>query len=173
MAPRRFDAARVLELLVNVAILGLCLVLTTVLVKRYLIGAPIESAAAGVAVGARIAVPDVDWQRQPQTIVLALQQGCHFCSESAPFYKRLTDEAARHGVRLVAVFPRDEESAKRYLAELGLRLPELRIADFQAVDIRGTPTVLLANRQGIATHVWRGKLTASREREVLEALAAP
>jgi hypothetical protein len=160
--------SRAIELLVNLAILVLCVVLSAVLVKKYFFGPPPEP--VGISVGARIAVPDFDWRRQPQTVVLALQQNCRFCSESAPFYKTLIAEASRRGVRVVAVFPQDEASARTYLAGLGVEAPELKIADFRALEIRGTPTVLLADREGVATHVWRGKLPESREQDVLDAL---
>jgi hypothetical protein len=164
----RFEMSRAIELLVNLAILCLCVVLSAVLVKKYFIGPPPEP--QGLSVGTRLSVPDVDWQRQPQTVVLALQQNCRFCTESAPFYKTLIAEASRRGVRVVAVFPNDEASARAYLAGLGVEVPDLKIADFRALEIRGTPTVLLANRQGVATHVWRGKLPGSREQDVLDAL---
>lgn len=163
--------SRVIELLVNVAILCLCAILSVVLVKKYLIGAPEPD--QGVTVGAHLQVPDVDWGRQPQTIVLALQQDCRFCSESAPFYQTLRTEAARRGIPIVAVFPRDEASAQQYLTGLGLSFPTLKVAEFSTLHIRGTPTLLLADRTGTATHVWRGKLTASGERDVIGALVQP
>lgn len=162
---------RILEQLVNVAIVCLCIILSVVLVKKYLLPPPPPD--AGVRVGAQLNMTDISWNRQPQTIVLALQQNCRFCTESAPFYQALLTEAARRGIPVVAVFPRDEVSARQYATDLGLSFPAVKIAEFSSLNIRGTPTLMLADRTGKATHVWQGKLNASGERDVLNALAQP
>src|SRR5919202_175698 len=97
-----------LEVLVNVAIIVVAVLLSFVLIKSYLLP---NSSKEGppdprVPTGAKVSLPGVDWSGNNQTLLLVLQKGCHFCSESAPFYQRLVRETAGRGnVHLIAVLP--------------------------------------------------------------------
>src|ERR1700749_2753108 len=83
-----------IEFLTNVAIIVVAVALCTVLVKQYFLAGPTPPAQQRPAVGAKIALPGVDLAAQDKTLLLVLQKGCHYCSESAPFYQRLAREAA-------------------------------------------------------------------------------
>src|SRR6266853_1604756 len=39
--------------------------------------------------GTKLSVPDVDWSQHKHNLILVLQKGCHFCTDSAPFYQGL------------------------------------------------------------------------------------
>jgi len=113
----------------------------------------------------------VDWSKNSQTLLLALSQNCHFCSESAPFYQRLAEERAQRGnTRLIAVLPQTVGEAQKYLSDLGISVDEVRQAPLSSLGVVGTPTLVLVNRDGIATNVWRGKLPSDIESQVLAKL---
>jgi len=158
---------RKLELAANVAIITVAVVLCAVLVKTYLL-APTPQAPQQSLVGARVPVPEVDWRGNGRTLLLVLQKGCRFCAESAPFYQRLAGEAGQ--VRLVAVLPQQVEESREYLRELNVPVGEVRQAPFKDLGIRGTPTLLLVNGEGVVTGSWFGKLSPDKEEEVLSRL---
>lgn len=103
--------------------------------------------------------------------MLILQKGCHFCSESAPFYRRIVREASgRTDLRLVAVLPQDVNDAKGYLNDLDVRIEDVKQAYLRGIGVSGTPTLVLVDRTGTMKNLWVGKLTAQGESEVLDSL---
>jgi thiol-disulfide isomerase/thioredoxin len=155
------------EFLANVAIIVVAVALCAVLVRQYLFaGAATQTPQP--AVGAKINLPGVDLSAQDKTLLLVLQKGCHYCSESAPFYQRLAREAADR-VRLVAVLPQAVEEGRGYLSELGVPALDVRQAKLGSLEVGGTPTLIMLNR-GTVTDVWVGKLDAAEESQVLSKL---
>ncbi len=163
---------RKLEIAANVAIIAVAVLICGVLVKTYLWGGnspPVPPQAS--LVGARVAVPEVDWRGNGRTLVLVLQKGCRFCEESAPFYQRLAREVAGGPpVRLVAVLPQQVEESRQYLRDLGVPVEEVRQVHFKDLGVRGTPSLLLVNGEGVVTGSWFGRLPPDKEAEVLSRL---
>jgi hypothetical protein len=103
--------------------------------------------------------------------LLALQKGCHFCSESAAFYQRLVRETAGRGnIHLIAVLPQTPDEGRKYLDELGVAIAEVKQAQLDSISVRGTPTLILVDNQGLVTTSWVGKLNADGEADVLRRL---
>jgi peroxiredoxin len=52
----------------------------------------------------------------------------------------------------------NREAVNQYLAEYGLRLPMLYVADsvLQELGLIATPTTFIVNRDGVVTEVWTG-----------------
>lgn len=123
----------------------------------------------GPQAGSQVALTGVEWARGDRTLLLVLSKGCHFCSESARFYRRLAREARqRQGdVQLVAVLPQDEPTARGYLAELGVDIGEVRTAPLDALKVPGTPTLILVDRSGKVLGSWVGQLPPDGEEEVV------
>ena len=89
--------SRAIEIGSNIAVICAAALLSVVLVKNYLLK-PAEP--SGPKPGIRMNVAGVNWAGNGHTLVLALQKGCHFCSDSAPFYQKLADEFGnRPGMR--------------------------------------------------------------------------
>lgn len=164
------------EFLANVAIVVVALLLAGVLAKRFLFDKREETSTTAanyqVPAGTRVPLADVDWARNRRTLLLVLQRGCHFCAESAPFYQRLAREADDAAVRLVAVLPQEVTESRQYLAELHVPVSEVRQSTLGAVGVRGTPTLLLVDSQGVVEDSWVGKLSTEREEQVLRRLQA-
>ena len=188
--------ARAIEIATNVSIIIVALVGATVLVKNYLLrsAAPatneINQTTAGrnqqglandgrtvrtssvppkaPEEGSQLSVPGVTWSDSNQTVVLALSEKCRYCSESAPFYQRLAREfSKRSDVRMVAVFPHKADAGKKYLDELGVPVGQVIQASLDSLQVRGTPTLVIVDKNGTVTRSWVGKLSSERESEVL------
>lgn len=159
--------AKRLELVANVAIIVVALTLATVVVKNYLIGAGSRQTPSQneISTGPTLASVPVNWNQSSRTLVLALSATCRFCSESGPFYKRLAD--ARNDTRLVAVSPQSIEESKKYLAELGISVDEIKQVSLRSLNVTGTPTLILVNQDGAVMQTWIGKLGEDQEAEVL------
>ena len=164
---------RTIELTTNIAITIVAILLSTVLVKHYLLpglqpGASAPESPPTVPIGTRISLADVDWAKNKRTLLMVLSDGCRFCTESADFYKKLAQERAKHSdLRIVAVLPQEVSAGQAYLNRLGVPVDEVRQSPLNSVGVRGTPTLILVDNKGVVTGSWVGKLPAEKEGEVL------
>lgn len=127
-----------------------------------------QGASVRTLIGKRMALSGVDWSKSQRTLIFALQAGCHFCSESGGFYRRLVQQRTRFGdTRLVAVLPQNPEDSKEYLSKIGFAADEIRQSSLSALGVRGTPTLLLVNENGVITDAWAGKLSPAREKDLI------
>jgi hypothetical protein len=158
-----------IELGANIAIIAVAALLGAVIIKNYLIAKPQKQSApaeyATEAQNTRISLTDVDWHKNGQTLVLAVSSVCHFCTESGSFYRQLAKDHGR--TRLLAVLPQPIAEGKRYLEKLGVVVDEIKQDSLNSINVRGTPTLLLVNSDGLVTNTWVGKLQAEQEAEVL------
>lgn len=162
---------RKVELISNVAIIVVALLLGAVLVKQYILGSPGRAEVKTVAAGTKISLPDVSWDTSRQTLLIVLSRGCHFCSESVPFYQRLAEEVKSRGdVRLLAVLPQPPAEGQKYLADLGVPLKDVKQAELSSIQVAGTPTLILVDSKGVVTDAWVGKLPSDKEAEVVSKL---
>ena len=115
--------------------------------------------------GTKIEMPGINWTKNGQTLILALSDKFHFCTESAPFYQRLAKQRGK--TLLVAVLPQPVDQGRKYLEGLGVAIDDIRQVSFPAIGLRGTPTLILADNNGVAIESWIGKLPPSREEDVL------
>jgi thiol-disulfide isomerase/thioredoxin len=161
-----------LELVANIAIIVVAVILGYVLVKQFVFPAPPAAPAQmkQPEIGAKINLPDTDFSASEKTLILALKKGCHFCSESAPFYQKLAQMAPEKGVRLIATFPHSVEEGQGYLKELNVPIADMKQADFAAINVGGTPTLILTDKNGQVQKFWIGKLPADKETEVINSL---
>ncbi|HYW72036.1 MAG TPA: hypothetical protein VE961_13440 [Pyrinomonadaceae bacterium] len=177
---------RAIEIATNLSIILVALIGATVLVRNYLLHPPaavvseapqIASARtpapnpglrAGPPAGSQISLPNVDWAGNGETVVLALSNKCHFCSESAAFYQQLSSELAqRKDVRIVAVFPQEINDARKYLDDLKVPIGDIRQATLSSIGVNGTPTLMIVDGSGQVKESWVGRLTPVKESEVL------
>jgi thioredoxin-related protein len=157
-----------LELTANIAIILVAVILGYVLVRQFVFpAAPAAPPYKQPEVGAKISLPDTDLSTSDKTLILAIKKGCHFCSESASFYQRLAQIAPDKGVRLIAAFPHTVDEGQGYLKELNVPIAEMKQADFTALSVSGTPTLILVDKNGQIQKFWVGKLPADKEAEVI------
>jgi len=159
---------KTLNSVINVAIVLLAVGLGIVCVKKYLPATATVAPVVPVTVGKTISIADVDWSRSRRTFLIALQEGCHFCTESAPFYKRLMASASHNeNLRLIAVLPQDPNAGRHYLDSLGVSIVDVKSSELTKIGITGTPTLLLLDDHGSVRAFWVGKLSVDQENEVL------
>jgi thioredoxin-related protein len=163
-----------IEIAANISIILVSIVLAVALVKHFFFKAPTGNdrpVRTYIQKGQKVALENMDWAKNGQTMLLVLQNGCHFCTESAPFYKTLVQDAAkRSDIHLVAVLPQPTDEGKKYLSELGVSIDDVRQAPLSVLAIEGTPTLILVNSAGLASEIWIGKLKPDKEAEVLSRL---
>lgn len=158
------------EFAANVAIVVVAVLFIGVLVHKYFFASDGSAPPKEIAKGTKITVPETDFQANGKTLLLVLQKGCKYCTESMPFYKTLLQQAPQKGVKIVAVLPNPPEESTAYLSENGLTLPEIRQTSLNSVNVRGTPTLILVNEKGEVSNSWVGKLPAEKEKEVIDQL---
>lgn len=126
------------------------------------------------AVGERIdAVDGLDLRASPHTLLMALREDCRFCKDSVPFYQRLTAAAegtAGRAFQLTVVSTDAQPALSEYLTANGVEVDRIVNIRPGALKIPGTPHLLLVDATGTVKRVWRGRLNATQEQEVLDAL---
>lgn len=135
---------------------------------RQLGSARSRSGFVAPGVGARFHLPGIDWTAGTHTLVLVLSTTCHFCSDSAPFYRRLLDQARKEaGWRTIAVLPQPSDDARPYLLGLGIAADQILQASLASLGTGGTPTLVVVDSEGVVTASWFGRLSNAAETEVL------
>lgn len=122
-----------------------------------------------VHVGMRLSPPaGYLWRSWPHTLVLGLRVGCPFCEKSAAFYENLAHvaEAGSAKAHLLAVFPDSAEQIRSFMAGLP-GIETLPRTDLGALNVSGTPTVILVDGTGTVERVWIGLLTSEQQGEVM------
>ena len=124
----------------------------------------------GVPVGSKVSLPDIDWEKNGQTLLLVLDTGCAYCTASAPFYQQIV----RHnrGVQLIATFPQEISKSKQYLNDHNVPIDEVRQASLNSLGVKGTPTLILINSKAEVLRSWPGQLSTDTEKEVLSNIGA-
>jgi len=168
-----------LDKLANVAVICVAVMLGAVVVKNHLLGRS-NSPATGQArtkaelVGKQINIPVADWGKTSASVVLALSTNCHYCTESMPFYKQLSEmrQGPETSFQIFAFFPQDPESAEANLKEHGVTTDLIMSGpkSFSEIGVRGTPALLLVNSKGIIQYAWLGKLSEKEQAEVISKL---
>jgi hypothetical protein len=163
-----------LALASNIAILVLAVVLSVILIRNEFVRyttlrsegnfTPLQS-----LVGKPFPISE-PWEHSRNTIVLALQVGCHFCSASAPFYQMLIRNASLKETEIVAMMPNSVSEGEQYLKKLNLDIRHVEQVDLRRIAVDGTPTLFLVNRTGIVVGVWQGQLNDTDQRGVLSAM---
>jgi hypothetical protein len=170
-----------IELVANLAIIVVACLLGTVLVRNHLFTRPsvVDDSVAnrskansqfpGVSplkAGSKLSGPDMEFAGE--TLILAISSTCHFCTESASFYKTLGQ--TRGNIRLVAVMPQPVEDGRKYLEKLGVSVDEVRQLPLERLGVQGTPTLILVDASGVVRNSWMGFLPPEAELVVFKAL---
>jgi thioredoxin-related protein len=120
-------------------------------------------------------LPAYNWKAHERTLVLALRNGCHFCEDSMPFYRRLAklEQSNQIGAHLIAVFPDDPAVVRQVVETQQLMIEVLPGTELGQVKVQATPTLILVDEQGRVSKVWMGELPAAEEAEVIAAISKP
>jgi hypothetical protein len=104
----------------------------------------------------------------PATLVMFLREGCRYCNESMDFYKRLSGQPRR--AKLLVAGRESVEKLTSYVNDQGFRPDGFTSIGGRSVKVAGTPTLLLVSPDRTIKAVWRGKLDAGAEAEVVRSV---
>jgi len=113
-------------------------------------------------------LPAYDWKAHDRTLVLALKNGCRFCEESIPFYRKLAEMEKSNQIdaHLIAVFPDDPTAVRQLVETQRLAVEAFPGIELSQVNVDGAPTLILVDRQGRVSKVWIGELDAAGQADV-------
>lgn len=159
-----------LDRIANVAILVAVAVFLTLVIRGEISRRTAASVRTpAVLVGKTIRLLGVPFPAQRNSLVLGISTQCHFCNESLPFYKQLTD-SLQGRLDVFAVMPQAQTEAGKYLADAGLSAVHGVSSDLGSIGVYATPTLLLVNSHGKVKSVWTGKQDEAGQRKILAAL---
>lgn len=165
-----------LEVATNVAVLMASLVVLSVYGLSYLAGKPKTVLTVGLQKGQTVrALPQHDFGSSSQTLIIAMNTECHFCTESVPFYNQVieTQQALDKPTRVIAIFPNTEEEVKRYTHQQRLKADTISGVNLSALNLSATPTVILVDSGGRVLDFWIGKLAENAEQQIIKSLSSP
>lgn len=156
--------------ILNIAVLLVAIVLSTVLVRKFFFG-PTQNSDYRIAPDARLSIKGVNWADAERTVLLALGKECKYCSESAEFYRRLAAGiTSQTNTRLIVLFSEKESDAEAYLKQFGVPVRELRYVSLSSLGIKSVPTVAILDRNGVVKDMWVGKLSPLNESALMSRL---
>jgi thioredoxin-related protein len=161
--------AKKIELAANIGIVIVAILVVILFIRNYTQRQ--DNPQRTVALGSKFALKNVNWQATGRNLVFAISTTCHFCTESAPFYRKLVEQCKQQHVHTVAVLPQSPAEAQAYLSGEGVTVDEIRQSPLSDLDVSGTPTLVLVDHAGIVKDVWVGKLPSTKEKEVVTTLS--
>lgn len=159
----------------------LCLVATARLASDWYRGESFRTSAAANGLPARSA-PALSSRdlsgveglpTQGPVLVVAIRDGCRYCTASMDFYKRLVSAASGSSTPIFFLAPHATEVTRAYLSRHGVVAPKVLEVNLDAIGVPGTPTIALLDASKRVERSWIGQLRgADQERAVLDALQA-
>ena len=157
--------------ILNIAIVVVALVLSVVLVRKFVFQPAQQNPNYRLTANAALRINGINWADSDRTVLLALSKECKYCSGSAEFYRRLAAGiASQTNTRLLAVFPEKESEADAYLKQLDVPIREVRYASLSALGITNVPTLAILDRNGVVTDMWIGKFSPLEEKDLMSKL---
>jgi peroxiredoxin len=163
------ETSKKIEMGANVAVIIVALVAVAIFVRSYWMG-PAELHHT-ITAGSKFELKAQGWRGTPKTVVLALSTNCHYCTESADFYRELSLQCHQRHIPIIAVLPQEVTASRSYLTDEGVTVDEIRKVQLSDLRVDGTPTLVIVDDGGVVKKVWVGKLSSSKEKEVLDQIS--
>jgi thiol-disulfide isomerase/thioredoxin len=161
-----------LEVATNIAVLlAAVAVLITFAWNVYRARQPSPQLRPGLQKGVTLGpLRGLNYSDSPRTLVVTMNTHCGYCAASVPFYNRLAELERGNGkaLRVVSVFPNSDDEVREYASLTQLHLDTIAMADFAALNLAGTPTLILVDEGGKVLDFWVGQLSEDAEQHVLE-----
>lgn len=161
-----------LETIANLALIVTCTWVGYVLYVR-----PVTAQRQGLESykpGETISIQDVDLKEADATLLMFIRSGCVFCTDSMPFYSRLTRELrakpSAKTLRVVVVTTDDAPTAAAYVQDHAVQVDAIVANHLPPSKVRATPTLLLVTRDGHISNAWTGRLPQPQEEQVRKAI---
>jgi hypothetical protein len=171
---------RKLETIANLSIIVAALMFCATISKDRWLSKPASTSGSSAGTesslkGTQLKLSGVKWDQADKTLVMALSTQCHFCQESAPFYKELTASPAVKAKRvaIVTVFPQQQGEAETFVKGNQMYADNVLSMPLQLLGTSATPTLLLVDRTGKIERLWIGVLSRSQQKDLLVELTKP
>ena len=162
-----------LEKLVNVVFIVTCLLVSALAVQRLLqkpAADPRQQLPSYSRGESLPPIAGVRYAAQEHTVLLFMTTHCPYCKEGMPFYTRLSTLRKQGRFQFVVVSPEPTKTVDEYFAANKCEVDHISTLAPGAMKVAATPTLILADREGRVSNVWRGALR-DREKEVELALS--
>jgi thioredoxin-related protein len=159
-----------LDRIANIAVIVAVVALLVVILRGEFGRRRAPAAPTQSLVGKIVSLPGVQFPKDRSSLLLVVSTSCHFCKDSLPFYKKVTEEL-RGKLNVIAVLPQSQPEAQEFLRDAGVEADQIVSASVDKVGARGTPTLLLVGKSGAVEHEWLGKLDVKGQQEVLSLVA--
>ena len=162
-----------LEVITNIAVLLVALVVLGNFAWIHLAKQPVPRVEGGLRKGDAFSLlPGVDYSKSAQTLIIALSSRCEHCNESVPFFRQVLQATLEGGdkTRIVDVFPETADEVSRYVLEQQLGVKAIPGINFKALNLPGTPSVVLVSNEGKVLDFWIGKPSKDAEKEILDSV---
>jgi thioredoxin-related protein len=126
---------------------------------------PYVNAPKAPAPGIQVSFTDFDPSISDKNVILVMSKGCRFCEASMTFYRGLVEQNPKD-TKFIAVFPTSDNELEAYLSSFGVSGIEIKLSDLPDLQIEGTPTLIVTDRNGKITRSWFGRLSPDKEKEV-------
>jgi hypothetical protein len=109
-----------------------------------------------------------------RAVVLYLNSGCKYCTESMDFYRRLGEWRTQdpRAATIVVVGRESESSLRSYTLAHGLKADKVISVKDGDLKLSSTPSLLLVSREGKIQNIWYGRLSPTDEQAVMDRLKA-
>lgn len=160
----KYDFEKIINLVVVLAII----IVTGIVVKKYVFDStdPIQK----IEIEQKFSIPEVNWEQNGQTLLLAVKIDCPFCEMSAPFFRQLSDEGSKRNIKIEVVSSDSVEDSKIYLEKFNISVQRVHQISLRKYGFIGTPTLLFVNQDGIVKDMWVGKIDSQNSITVLNKL---
>lgn len=126
---------------------------------------PRAQVRAASLVGTNLVLPHVQWSANRYNVVLAISATCHFCQESAGFYRSLAELPAQ--ANLVVVTEDDRAGIENFLKSKAISPNQVVCESLDAIGVGRTPTVLVVDEKGVVLKSLAGKQAPEAEAKFL------
>lgn len=125
------------------------------------------------AVESRISVPGLNFQVSERTLLIVASSRCRYCTNSMPFYRRLSalDSRQRGHFRLILIGSEPADVLRGYIDESNLEVDAVLSVESASNPSSVTPTLILVDRTGTVRSVWRGQQSQSGEESIVRAVS--
>jgi thioredoxin-related protein len=161
-----------IDLITNILTIIVAILLIGLFVQRYVFPFVSGTGSISPTIGKTILVDNLDTSKSSKNVLIVMMKGCRYCEASMGFYKTLMQENQGTAIKFVAVFPPGTEDVNGYLGKYGITGLDVKYSELSAVNVDGTPTIIVIDQNGKVTRWWMGQLSIEREKEVMDFLGA-
>ena len=127
----------------------------------------------GYKVGDRIDLPSDLYNASSLTLFVFVRGNCPSCERSRPMFKDIADQVRGTSARMVIVVSRVRaEHDSEYASAVGLPPSAVAAVDFDTIQLRAVPTMVLVNRSGAVRYALQGAPTDGQRDELLQLVRA-